>query len=62
MPGSTAACYLAFMVRRCWPDVVIVVAIVGLTAVGIWAIWGKQIRGDGKAKPTVEKVHGNGET
>lgn len=32
------------MVRRRWPDVVIVLGIVGIFVVGVWALWGKDLR------------------
>lgn len=34
---------LAFMVRRRWPDVVIVISIVALGCAGVWAIWGEDL-------------------
>jgi len=60
MPGSTGACYDRFnMVRRRWPDVVIVVAIMALIGGGVWALWGDEIRG--KHEPgSVEQVEGTG--
>ncbi|MBK9031891.1 MAG: hypothetical protein IPL61_11285 [Myxococcales bacterium] len=36
------------MVRRRWPDVVIVIAILGLGAAGVWALWGDRWRHSGK--------------
>jgi hypothetical protein len=38
-------CYRAFMTRRRWPDVVIVVGIVTLLFGGVWSLWGEDIRG-----------------
>ena len=32
------------MVRRRWPDVVIVLGIAALTATGVWALWGEALR------------------
>jgi hypothetical protein len=41
------------MVRRRWPDVVIVIAIIGLGVGGVWALWGDRLRHTGKpASPT----------
>ncbi len=34
---------LAFMVRRRWPDVVIVISILALGCAGVWAIWGEDL-------------------
>lgn len=55
---------LAFMVRRRWPDVVIVIAIVLLGCAGVWAIWGQALglRGDtkGKDEPPMRQVEGGG--
>ena len=48
------------MVRRRWPDVVIVVAIVALVVAGVWAIWGDALLGADEAKPAVEQVQGGG--
>ena len=31
------------MVRRRWPDVVIVISIVALGCAGVWAIWGEDL-------------------
>jgi hypothetical protein len=42
--GLDAPCYGLFMIRRRWPDVVIVVAILAIGATGTMAIWGKQIK------------------
>jgi len=33
------------MVRRRWPDVVIVVGILAVAGTGVWALWGDQLRG-----------------
>ena len=32
------------MTRRRWPDVVIVVGIVGLLLGGVWSLWGEDLR------------------
>jgi hypothetical protein len=32
------------MVRRRWPDIVIVIAILGIGAGGVWALWGDALR------------------
>lgn len=40
------------MVRRRWPDVVIVIAILGLGAGGVWALWGHRLRDRGKPTTT----------
>jgi hypothetical protein len=59
MPRRNRACYRCGMVRRRWPDMIIVLAILGLAAAGVWAIWGDEIRGSRPA-PTVEHVSGPG--
>jgi hypothetical protein len=48
------------MVRPRWHDAVIVSAIVGLLAVGIWALWWDDVRGlwddgAGEGKPASDK-------
>ncbi|MBK7074172.1 MAG: hypothetical protein IPH44_17900 [Myxococcales bacterium] len=41
------------MVRRRWPDVVIVIAVLGIGAGGVWALWGDRFREKSKpAAPT----------
>jgi hypothetical protein len=32
------------MVRRRWPDVIIVAGIVALGGLGVWALWGDDLR------------------
>jgi len=32
------------MVRRRWPDVVIVLGIAAIAATGVWALWGDALR------------------
>jgi len=32
------------MVRRRWPDVVLVVGFLAVVATGIWALWGEDLR------------------
>ena len=56
---------LAFMVRRTWPDVVIVISIVALTCAGVWAIWGEDLGLREKPKsekkePPIRHVEGGG--
>ena len=55
---------LAFMVRRRWPDVVIVISVVLLSCGGVWAIWGHDLGlrggGEGKDEPPVRQVEGGG--
>ncbi len=56
---------LAFMVRRTWPDVVIVISIVALGCAGVWAIWGEDLGLREKAKaekkePPLRRVEGGG--
>ena len=53
------------MVRRRWPDVVIVISIVALGCVGVWAIWGEQLglREKDKAEqkePPLRRIEGGG--
>lgn len=53
------------MVRRTWPDVVIVISIVALGCAGVWAIWGEQLglREKPKAErkePPLRRVEGGG--
>lgn len=31
------------MVTRRWPDVVIALAVLGLAALGVWALWGEEL-------------------
>ena len=46
------------MVRRRWPDVVIVLGIVAVTATGVWALWGDVLGSWWRpgAKPAVEEA------
>jgi hypothetical protein len=47
------------MVRRRWPDVVIVIAILFVGTAGVWALWGDELRGTDKkstAPTTTESV------
>ena len=32
------------MVRRRWPDVVLVVGFLAVVATGVWALWGEDLR------------------
>jgi hypothetical protein len=53
------------MVRRTWPDVVIVISIVALGCAGVWAIWGEDLglREKGRAEkkePPLRRVEGGG--
>lgn len=44
------------MVRRRWPDVVIVIAILGIGVGGVWALWGDHLRAKSKpAAPTTSE-------
>jgi len=48
------------MVRRRWPDVIIVVAILALTGAGVWAIWGEELWGDDAPDDAVRVEGGRG--
>jgi hypothetical protein len=52
------------MVRRRWPDVVIVIAIVLLGCTGVWAIWGRDLglreRPKSHDEPPMRRVEGGG--
>ena len=48
------------MVRRRWPDVIIVVAILALTGAGVWAIWGEELWGDDAPEDAVRVEGGRG--
>jgi hypothetical protein len=52
------------MVRRRWPDVVIIVGILGLLLGGIWVLWGGDIKNRlHPRQPEVQQVpHGGGVT
>lgn len=52
------------MVRRRWPDVVIILGILGLGATGVWALWGGDLRAWwSPPTPEVEEAqHGGGLT
>jgi len=41
---ETATWYRRFMMRPRWHDAVLVVAIVGLLAVGVWSLWWDDVR------------------
>lgn len=43
MTESDDAWYVRFMVRRRWPDVVLVVGVLALLVTGVWALWGDAI-------------------
>ena len=52
------------MVRRRWPDVLVIVGIVAVCAIGIWALWGPDIS-DWWSPPSPdveEPTHGGGVT
>jgi len=55
---------LDIMVRRRWPDIVIIVGIVGLVLGGIWVLWGSAIqdRLDGGHQDSPPVVSGGGVT
>jgi hypothetical protein len=44
MPDLTPRVTFAFMVRPRWHDVLIVAMVVGLFAVGVWALWWEDVR------------------
>ncbi len=44
MTEFDGAWYARFMVRRRWPDVLLVVGVVALFAIGVWALWGDDLR------------------
>ncbi len=52
------------MVRRRWPDVVIVISILALGCAGVWAIWGHDLGLRGKPDrpeaPPLKRVEGGG--
>ena len=52
------------MVRRRWPDVVIVLGILGILTTGVWALWGEDLRARWwPPAPEVEEAeHGGGLT
>ena len=58
----TVRASVAFMTRRRWPDVVIVVGIVGLLFGGVWSLWGDDIRGwwHPPAKQEIKDAPGGG--
>lgn len=58
------ACYVRFMVRPRWPDVVIVVGIVALLGAGVWALWWDDLRRwwDPPTEEVDEATHGGGLT
>ena len=45
MVAETVRGSVAFMVRPRWHDALIVTAIVGLLATGVWALWWDDVRG-----------------
>lgn len=52
------------MVRRRWPDVVIVLGILGVFAIGVWALWGEDLRAwiDPPEEEVDPATHGGGVT
>jgi hypothetical protein len=52
------------MVRRRWPDILVILGIALLGALGVWALWGDQISGkdEAPAKQMEEATHGGGQT
>ena len=52
------------MVRRRWPDVVIVLGILGILGTGVWALWGEDLRQwwSPEAPEVEEATHGGSVT
>jgi hypothetical protein len=52
------------MVRRRWPDVVVILGILGIFVGGVWALWGPELRRWWwPPEPAIEEApHGGGVT
>ncbi len=52
------------MVRRRWPDIVVVAGVVTVLLTGVWALWGEDLRQWWKPtqKQTEDVKHGGGVT
>jgi hypothetical protein len=51
------------MVRRRWPDILVILGIAMLGALGVWALWGDQLLGKDEApEKQIEETTNAGQT